>query len=150
MSSHPTATLRTAKGDILIELFEDAAPRTVENFLELAEDGFYDGVRFHRVVPDFVVQGGCPHSRVPGDPRAGTGGPGYTIPCELEGNPHKHEPGSLSMAHRGRDTGGSQFFICLGSQPHLDGEHTVFGKVVDGMDVVKKIEAWDEIEGVEA
>jgi len=106
----------------------------VENFVKLAADGFYDGLTFHRVIPDFVIQGGCPK----GD---GTGGPGYTIDCEI--NPRKHGVGALSMAHAGKDTGGSQFFITHSPQPHLDGVHTVFGQVVNGMDVVHTIRPGD-------
>ena len=113
------------------------------NFEKLANDGFYDGVKFHRVIPDFVVQGGDPYSRdlAAGDPRVGTGGPGYTIPCETDGNPHRHEVGSLSMAHAGRDTGGSQFFLVLSQQntQHLNGKHTVFGKVTSGLDVMQQL-----------
>ena len=113
------ATMETDKGVIHLELFDQAAPNTVKNFVELSNKGFYDGLSFHRVIPNFMIQGGCPN----GD---GRGGPGYTIKCEI--NPNKHLAGSLSMAHAGRDTGGSQFFICHESQPHLDGVHTVFGK----------------------
>ena len=116
-------------GDIVIELFEKEAPGTVQNFIDLINKGFYNGLRFHRVIPGFVAQGGCPNGN-------GTGGPGYTIKDELVGNPHKHERGALSMAHRGPNTGGSQFFIVYEPQPHLDGVHTVFGKVIEGMDVV--------------
>ena len=119
-------------GDIVIELFEKEAPGTVQNFIDLINKGFYNGLRFHRVIPGFVAQGGCPNGN-------GTGGPGYTIKDELVGNPHKHERGALSMAHRGPNTGGSQFFIVYEPQPHLDGVHTVFGKVIEGMDVVDKI-----------
>ena len=108
------------------------------NFEKLANSGFYNGISFHRVLPNFVIQGGCPK----GD---GTGGPGYTIPCETVGNPHKHERGSLSMAHRGKDTGGSQFFICHSPQPHLDGVHTVFGQVSEGVDIVDAIRAGDRM-----
>jgi peptidyl-prolyl cis-trans isomerase B (cyclophilin B) len=107
----------------------------VQNFVDLANNGFYDGLKFHRVIPNFMVQGGCPKSN-------GTGGPGYTIKCEI--NQNKHEAGSLSMAHRGPDTGGSQFFICHGPQPHLDGVHTVFGQTAD-MDVVNAISQGDKI-----
>lgn len=110
-----------------IELYDDAAPKTVENFEKLANEGFYDNLSFHRVIPGFVSQGGCPVGN-------GTGGPGYTIPCETAGNPHVHERGSLSMAHAGKDTGGSQFFIVHDAQPHLDGVHTVFGKVTSGIE----------------
>lgn len=127
------AIIKMSKGDIHIDFFDADAPNTVANFVKLARSGFYNGLKFHRVIPDFVIQGGCPR----GD---GTGGPGYTICCEI--NPNKHLAGSLSMAHRGKDTGGSQFFICHSPQPHLDGLHTVFGRTAD-MDVVKAIRAGD-------
>ncbi|SDY48607.1 peptidylprolyl isomerase [Tindallia californiensis] len=130
--------METEKGQIHIELFEKEAPGTVSNFLKLIKEGFYDGLSFHRVIDDFVIQGGCPQG-------TGTGGPGYTIKCELKNNPHKHERGSLSMAHAGRDTGGSQFFICHSPQPHLDGNHTVFGKVTEGIEVVDEIRAGDKM-----
>ena len=135
------AIIQTKKGDIELELFEKDAPNTVANFVKLINEGFYDGLTFHRVIPDFVIQGGCPR----GD---GTGGPGYTIKCETKGNPNKHGTGALSMAHAGKDTGGSQFFITHSPQPHLDGVHTVFGKVTKGMDVVNKIQAGDVMEKV--
>lgn len=125
--------------EIDIEFFEEDAPRTVENFQKLVSEGFYDGLTFHRVIPGFVAQGGCPN----GD---GTGGPGYTIDCEI--NPNRHERGALSMAHAGRNTGGSQFFICYQPQPHLDGEHTVFGKVVNGMEHVDEFKGQDRIEKI--
>ncbi|MBY0120415.1 peptidylprolyl isomerase [Bacillus sp. S/N-304-OC-R1] len=124
------------------ELYPDAAPGTVANFEKLANEGYYNGLTFHRVIPGFVSQGGCPHG-------TGTGGPGYTINCETEGNPHKHEVGSLSMAHAGRNTGGSQFFIVHAPQPHLNGVHTVFGKVTSGMDTVLKMKNGDVMEKVE-
>ena len=130
------AIIKTEKGDITLELFPNEAPGTVANFEKLANKGFYDGLTFHRVIPDFVIQGGCPNGN-------GTGGPGYTIKCETEGNPHKHGTGALSMAHAGKDTGGSQFFITHSPQPHLDGVHTVFGRVIEGMDVVYKIRQGD-------
>ena len=137
------ATFETNRGTIVAELYEKEAPKTVENFEKLANAGFYDGVKFHRVIPDFVVQGGDPHSRdlPPNDPRIGSGGPGYKIKCETAGNPKKHEVGSLSMAHAGKDTGGSQFFMVLSEEStrHLNGVHTVFGKITDGVDVMKKI-----------
>ena len=141
------ATFETNRGTIVAELYDAEAPKTVANFEKLANEGFYDGVKFHRVIPDFVVQGGDPLSRdLPaGDRRIGTGGPGYKIPDELAGNPHKHEEGALSMAHAGPGTGGSQFFIVLSERTtrHLNGVHTVFGKVVEGLDVVKQIQAND-------
>ena len=142
------ATIQTAKGAIELELFEKEAPKTVENFVTLAKKGFYDGLTFHRVIPNFMVQTGCPLSKT--DPkRAGTGGPGYSIPCETKGNPHKHGTGALSMAHRGPNTGGSQFFITHQPTPHLDGVHTVFGRVVKGQDVVDKISQNDKMTKVE-
>ena len=116
----------TDAGTIELELFDADAPGTVANFVKLAKDGFYDGLSFHRVIDGFMAQGGCPNSREGARGIAGTGGPGYTIPCEI--NARKHVAGSLSMAHAGRDTGGSQFFLCHGPQPHLDGVHTVFGQ----------------------
>ena len=136
------ARIETDKGAMVLDLYPNEAPGTVANFAKLARSGFYDGLAFHRFIPNFVIQGGCPR----GD---GTGGPGYTIPCETEGNPHRHERGSLSMAHRGKDTGGSQFFICHSPQPHLNGIHTVFGKVVDGFDVLDSIRQGDHMTRVE-
>lgn len=129
------AILETEKGTIHIDFFDEAAPNTVKNFVDLSQKGFYDGLTFHRVIPDFMIQGGCPN----GD---GRGGPGYNIKCEI--NPNKHLAGSLSMAHAGRDTGGSQFFICHSPQAHLDGVHTVFGRTSD-MDVVNAIQKGDKI-----
>jgi peptidyl-prolyl cis-trans isomerase B (cyclophilin B) len=140
-----TALIETPKGSIRLELFEKEAPKTVANFETLVKKGFYDGLRFHRVVPNFVIQGGCPHSRAANNPRAGTGGPGYTIPCETKGNPKRHTRGALSMAHAGPNTGGSQFFITLKETPHLDGVHTVFGRVVEGQDVVDRIAPGDSM-----
>lgn len=140
---HEKAKIHMADGgDIVIELFEKEAPGTVQNFVDLINKGFYNGLRFHRVIPGFVAQGGCPNGN-------GTGGPGYTIKDELIGNPHKHERGALSMAHRGPNTGGSQFFIVYEPQPHLDGVHTVFGKVIEGMDVVDGIHQGAIMETVE-
>jgi peptidyl-prolyl cis-trans isomerase B (cyclophilin B) len=141
------ATFETNRGTIVAELHSDAAPGTVANFEKLANDGFYDGVRFHRVIPDFVVQGGDPQSRdLPeGDRRIGTGGPGYTIKCETAGNPHRHTEGALSMAHAGPNTGGSQFFMVLSeaNTRHLNGKHTVFGQITQGLDVMRQIKAND-------
>ena len=141
------ATIETNKGTLVAELYEKEAPGTVANFEKLANDGFYDGVKFHRVIEDFVIQGGDPQSRdLPaGDRRIGTGGPGWQIKCETKGNPHKHEVGALSMAHAGKDTGGSQFFIVLSeaNTRHLNGVHTVFGKVVQGQEFLKSIKAND-------
>ncbi|MGP4082129.1 peptidylprolyl isomerase [Pseudalkalibacillus sp. R45] len=131
---------------VLIDFFPEEAPNTVANFEKLANEGYYNGLTFHRVIPGFVSQGGCPHG-------TGTGGPGYTIDCETEGNPHKHKPGALSMAHAGKNTGGSQFFIVHENQPHLDGVHTVFGQVTEGLDsvlrtqngdVMKEVKVWEE------
>jgi peptidyl-prolyl cis-trans isomerase B (cyclophilin B) len=132
------AIMETDRGTINLELFDQDAPKTVKNFVELSEKGFYDGLNFHRVIPDFMIQGGCPQG-------TGTGGPGYTINCEI--NPNKHQAGTLSMAHAGRNTGGSQFFICHSPQPHLDGIHTVFGQTAD-MDVVNAIRKGDKIRSV--
>ena len=133
------AIMKTAKGEIQIDLFNEDAPNTVKNFTDLIEKGFYDGLNFHRVIPNFVIQGGCPQG-------TGTGGPGYHIDYEINAN--RHQAGSLSMAHAGKDTGGSQFFICHSPQPHLDGVHTVFGHTAN-MDVVNSIEQGDEIISVE-
>lgn len=127
---------------IEFELYPEEAPGTVENFETLANKGYYNGLTFHRVIPGFVSQGGCPHG-------TGTGGPGYTIKCETEGNPHKHVAGALSMAHAGKDTGGSQFFIVHEPQPHLNGVHTVFGKVTSGLEAARAMRNGDVMEKVE-
>jgi peptidyl-prolyl cis-trans isomerase B (cyclophilin B) len=127
---------------IEFDLFPEAAPGTVENFEKLANEGFYNGVVFHRVIPGFVSQGGDPTG-------TGMGGPGYTIKCETEGNPHTHQEGSLSMAHAGKDTGGSQFFIVHEPQPHLNGVHTVFGQVTSGIEAVKSMQNGATMEKVE-
>lgn len=126
-----------------VEFFEADAPNTVTNFTNLAKKGFYDGLTFHRVIPNFVIQGGCPKGN-------GSGGPGYTIPCELTGGNQYHDRGVLSMAHAGRNTGGSQFFICHNRQntQHLDRNHTCFGKVVEGLDVIDQIRGGDKIEKI--
>ena len=141
------ATFETNKGTIVAELYDGEAPKTVENFEKLANSGFYDGVKFHRVIEDFVIQGGDPQSRdLPaGDRRIGTGGPGWQIKCETKGNPHTHKVGALSMAHAGKDTGGSQFFVVLSESNtrHLNGVHTVFGQVVEGLEFLKSIKAND-------
>ncbi len=146
------ATIETNRGTIVAELYDVDAPQTVSNFERLANSGFYDGVKFHRVIPDFVVQGGDPLSRdLPaGDRRVGTGGPGYTIKCETKGNRRTHEIGALSMAHAGKDTGGSQFFMVLSESntKHLNGVHTVFGKITTGLDVMKQIKAQDTMTSV--
>jgi len=137
------ATFVTNRGTIVAELSDEHAPKTVANFETLANSKFYDGVKFHRVIPEFVVQGGDPLSRdLPeGDRRIGTGGPGHHIKCETAGNPLKHTVGALSMAHAGKDTGGSQFFMVLSeaNTRHLNGVHTVFGQIVGGLDVMQKI-----------
>jgi peptidyl-prolyl cis-trans isomerase B (cyclophilin B) len=141
------ATIETNRGTLTAELYDKEAPKTVENFEKLANSGFYDGVKFHRVIPGFVVQGGDPLSRdLPsGDRRIGTGGPGYKIKCETAGNPHRHERGALSMAHAGKDTGGSQFFIVLNEEStrHLNGVHTVFGKITSGANLITQLQKDD-------
>lgn len=133
-----------------VTFYEDDAPATVENFVKLAREGYYNGLAFHRVIPDFVIQGGCPYSKEPGDPRVGTGGPGYTINCELDGDNQYHDRGVLSMAHAGKDTGGSQFFICHSRQntQHLDRKHTCFGKVTEGLEIIDQISPGDRIEKI--
>lgn len=144
------AEIKTPKGTMKVELYEKEVPNTVNNFVKLAKDGFYDGLRFHRVIPDFVIQGGCPFSRNLRDPRVGTGGPGYTIKCETKAEKQYHDRGVLSMAHAGKDTGGSQFFICHNRQntQHLDGVHTCFGRVSEGLEVIDAICPGDLIESV--
>ena len=138
----PEIIMETSKGKMTFELYDKEAPGTVANFVKLANEKFYDGLAFHRVIANFMVQGGCPNSREGAAGMPGTGGPGYQIKCEI--NDNKHLAGSLSMAHAGRDTGGSQFFICHKPQPHLDGVHTVFGRTQD-MDVVNAIRKDDKI-----
>ena len=135
----------TEAGLIEIELFESDAPKTVANFVKLANDGFYDGLSFHRVIDGFMAQGGCPNSREGSNGMPGTGGPGYTIKCEI--NSKKHLSGSLSMAHAGKDTGGSQFFIVHEPQPHLDGVHTVFGQT-NNLDIVLALKNGSTIKSV--
>ena len=137
------AEIHTAKGVMKVEFYEEDAPKTVENFVTLSKKGFYDGLTFHRVIPNFVIQGGCPNG-------TGTGGPGYTIPCELDGDNQFHDRGVLSMAHAGRNTGGSQFFICHSrdNTAHLDRHHTCFGRVHEGLDVIDQIRQGDKIEKV--
>jgi len=131
-------TMETDKGTIEIELFPEHAPKTVNNFVFLSKEGFYDGISFHRVISDFVIQGGDPTG-------TGMGGPGYQFEDETKNNPHKHETGTLSMANAGANTNGSQFFITHSPQPHLNGKHTVFGQVTSGMDVVNQIRARDKM-----
>jgi peptidyl-prolyl cis-trans isomerase B (cyclophilin B) len=142
-----TAVMETSRGAIELDLFADETPDTVANFEKLANSGFYDGTKFHRVIPNFMVQGGDPYSKTGKGP-VGTGGPGYTIKCETHRNAHKHVAGTLSMAHAGKDTGGSQFFICHSPQAHLDGVHTVFGQVTKGMETVNAIRQNDELKSV--
>lgn len=142
-----TAVMETTRGTIELELYADEVPNTVANFEKLANSAFYDGTKFHRVIPNFMVQGGDPLSKT-GKGAVGTGGPGYKIKCETDRNVHKHVAGTLSMAHAGKDTGGSQFFICHAPQRHLDGVHTVFGQVTKGMDAVNAIRQDDELKSV--
>jgi peptidyl-prolyl cis-trans isomerase B (cyclophilin B) len=146
-----TVTFQTSKGSFTAELYPNEAPITVANFEKLVGSGFYDGIIFHRVIPEFVVQGGDPLTKEAAGlnhPRVGSGGPGWQIKCETQGNPHKHEVGALSMAHAGKDTGGSQFFIVLneGNTRHLNGVHTVFGKVTEGLDVIFQLRQGDKME----
>jgi len=138
-----TAEIKTKYGVMKVEFYDNDAPKTVENFVKLAKDGYYNGLTFHRVIPDFVVQGGCPDG-------TGMGGPGYTIDCELSGENQHHDRGVLSMAHAGRNTGGSQFFIChsRNNTAHLDRNHTCFGKVVENVDIVDQIQQGDQMEEV--
>ena len=137
------AEIHTAKGIMKVEFFHADAPDTVDNFIKLSEKGYYNGLNFHRVIPDFVIQGGCPTG-------TGSGGPGYKIKCETTGGNQYHDRGVLSMAHAGKDTGGSQFFVChsRNNTSHLDRVHTCFGKVTDGLDVIDKIKAGDKIEKI--
>ena len=134
------AEIHTDKGIMTIEFYEKDAPKTVQNFIDLANKNYYDGLTFHRVIPDFVIQGGCPTGN-------GTGGPGYSIDCELDGENQYHDRGVLSMAHAGRNTGGSQFFVCHNREntQHLDRNHTCFGKVIENVDIVDQIEPGDVI-----
>jgi peptidyl-prolyl cis-trans isomerase B (cyclophilin B) len=138
------AIITTEKGVMKVEFYEKDAPNTVKNFCDLATKGFYNGLTFHRVIPDFVIQGGCPDG-------TGAGGPGYKINCELDGDNQYHDRGVLSMAHAGRNTGGSQFFICHSRRntAHLDRNHTCFGKVVEGVEVIDDIRQGDKMITVE-
>ena len=138
------AIIHTVKGDMKVEFYHDDAPKTVENFISLIEKGFYNGLTFHRVLPDFVIQGGCPDG-------TGAGGPGYSIDCELAGGNQFHDKGVLSMAHAGRNTGGSQFFIChsRNNTSHLDRNHTCFGKVIEGLEVINAVAGGDKIDSIE-
>lgn len=166
LTGSETAVITTSKGVVTVRFFADVAPNTVASFVELVRDGFYDGIKFHRVEPNFVVQGGDPltkslspdevreivrrqkaHMYSPTDPALGTGGPGFTLAAEFSDRPHLE--GTLSMARsQNPDSAGSQFYVCLGPQPFLDGQYTVFGEVVDGMDVVHTIAVGDTIESV--
>ena len=138
------AKITTEKGEMLVEFYDQDAPNTVDNFCKLSKEGFYDGLTFHRVLNDFVIQGGCPVG-------TGVGGPGYKIKCETKGGNQYHDRGVLSMAHAGKDTGGSQFFVChsRNNTSHLDGVHTCFGKVYEGLDVIDAIRQGDVIEKIE-
>jgi len=146
LASFAYAKMTTSKGVIWLKLYNDETPNTVANFAHLATSGFYNGLNFHRVIPGFMAQGGCPHG-------TGTGGPDWSIACETDKNTHKHVKGTLSMAHAGPNTGGSQFFICFVPCPHLDGVHTVFGGIesddADSMAVLDSLEGQDKIESVE-
>jgi len=137
------AIIKTNKGEMKVSFYEKDAPNTVANFVKLANEGYYNGLKWHRVIPDFVIQGGCPK----GD---GTGGPGYKIDCELTGDNQYHDRGVLSMAHAGRNTGGSQFFVCHSRKQtsHLDRNHTCFGKVIEGLEVIDAIREGDKIESI--
>ena len=144
------ATISTSKGDMIVELYENETPITVDNFVKLINSEFYDGLSFHRVIPDFVIQGGCPNSRDGAEGMPGTGGPGYSIKCEVNADKQHHDKGVLSMAHAGRDTGGSQFFVCHSrtNTAHLDGNHTCFGKVIEGLEIIDQIEQGDKINSI--
>lgn len=150
--NNKTVKITTNKGEIHLELFAKSAPQAVSNFIFLAKSGFYNGLKFHRVIPNFMAQGGCPYSK--SKPAfAGTGGPGWRIKCEVANNPKKHTRGTISMAHAGRDTGGSQFFICFVDCPHLDGEHTTFGAIKRddkaSFQTLDNIKQNDEIKSIE-
>jgi peptidyl-prolyl cis-trans isomerase B (cyclophilin B) len=148
---HMEAIIRTSKGEMKVSLYTEDAPNTVANFVKLAKEGYYDGLKFHRVIPNFVIQGGCPNSRDGAKGMPGTGGPGYSIDCEVKGGNQYHDRGVLSMAHAGRNTGGSQFFVCHSrdNTAHLDGNHTCFGKVIEGVDIVDDIRQNDSIDSIE-
>ena len=145
------AIIKTNKGDMIAELYSEETPVTVSNFVKLAKDGFYKGLKWHRVIPNFVIQGGCPNSREGANGMPGTGGPGYQIDCETDADKQHHERGVLSMAHAGKNTGGSQFFVCHSrdNTAHLDSAHTCFGKVIEGVDFVDDIQEGDSIIDIE-
>lgn len=144
LAKYKFAVIKTDKGDMVAQLYPEETPQTVANFANLAKSGFYDGLNFHRVIPNFVIQGGCPYG-------SGIGGPGWRIKCECVGQKRKHNRGSLSMAHAGRDTGGSQFFVCHSAQPHLNGVHTVFGELIndESKAVLDSIRQGDKITTIE-
>ena len=145
------AIIKTNKGEMHVDFYETDAPNTVANFVKLAKSSFYDGLKWHRVIPNFVIQGGCPNSKDGAKGMAGTGGPGYKIDCETKGGNQYHDRGVLSMAHAGRNTGGSQFFVVHGraNTAHLDGVHTCFGKLSSGEDVLDSIRENDSIDSIE-
>lgn len=154
MDKYNYGKINTSKGTIWVKLFKDGAPNTVANFAHLSEIGFYNNLKFHRVIPNFMAQAGCPHSAPDGNPsRVGTGGPDWSIDCETDTSSHKHKRGVLSMAHAGRNTGGSQFFITFVDTPHLDGVHTVFGAIEENdtksFEVLDNISQNDEISSIE-
>jgi peptidyl-prolyl cis-trans isomerase B (cyclophilin B) len=143
--------IKTSKGEMHVTFYPNDAPKTVENFVKLAESGYYNGLKWHRVLPDFVIQGGCPNTREGERGMAGTGGPGYQIDCELTGDNQYHDRGVLSMAHAGKNSGGSQFFVCHSRRntSHLDRAHTCFGKVTEGLEVIDDIREGDSIDSIE-
>lgn len=145
------AIIKTNKGEMKVKFYENDAPNTVANFVKLAKEGYYNGLKWHRVIPDFVIQGGCPNTKEGATGMPGTGGPGYKIDCELTGDNQYHDRGVLSMAHAGRNTGGSQFFVCHSRRQtsHLDRNHTCFGKVYEGLDVIDAIRQGDSIDSIE-
>lgn len=145
------ALIKTNKGTMKVTLYTEDTPNTVANFTKLAKEGYYNGLKWHRVLPNFVIQGGCPNTREGASGMPGTGGPGYKIDCELKGGNQYHDRGVLSMAHAGRNTGGSQFFVCHSrdNTAHLDGNHTCFGKVIEGVEIVDQITQGDSIESIE-
>ncbi len=144
------AIIKTSKGEMKVSLYTEDAPNTVANFVKLIKEEYYNGLKWHRVIPDFVIQGGCPNTRAGEKGMPGTGGPGYKIDCEVSGDNQHHERGVLSMAHAGRNTGGSQFFVCHSrtNTAHLDGNHTCFGKVTEGLEVIDAIVEGDAIESM--
>ena len=152
MDTYQYAKIKTNKGDIWVKLYPEDAPNTVANFAHLANEGFYNGLKFHRVIPGFMAQGGCPHSK-DNPAMAGTGGPDWQIDCETDTSKHPHKRGALSMAHAGPNTGGSQFFITFAPTPHLDGVHTVFGGIEDNdsqsFSVLDSIQKDDDIQSIE-